>query len=162
MKLQNFSIEKETDKAVLIKCFLTETGKDESFWLPKSKIDLNTGEITDDNFWNEKIQELKKPKEDPMVIIKSKAYEKGEKATKLIVDVEFNGKPIELFVWLPNSQIIDMNLKNEGEDKLYLVTAKDWVWQNSYNKAIDYQLEFYNKDEIKFSHSDFKLLSPVE
>lgn len=161
-KLQNFTEEKRTEKAILISVQVAETGKKESFWLPLSKAEIKGTDISiDADFWETKLEELKNPKEDNRIIYSS-AYEKGEKATKLIIEVQFQEKVQELFLWIPNSKISDLQLE-EGEEgeKIYKVTVPNWIWESAYSDVITHQLEFWNKEEARFSADDFKVLSKV-
>ncbi|CAA7392422.1 hypothetical protein [Chryseobacterium fistulae] len=103
------------------------------------------------------------PKQPSQAGIHSKVYEKGEKATKLAVEVLFNEKAFQMFLWFPNSQIEDMNLsKDEEENRVYIVKVPQWIWEKGYSNAIEKQLDFYNKDESKYSKDDFTLISKVE
>lgn len=161
-KLQSFKEEKRTEKAILISVEIEETGKVESFWLPLSKVEINGREISiDADFWVTKLEDLKNPKEDNNIIYSS-AYEKGEKATKLIIEVLFQEKAQELFLWIPNSKVSDLQIEDGEEgNKIYKVTVPKWIWESAYSEAIKYQLEFWNKEENKFSADDFKLLSKI-
>lgn len=161
-KFANFKEEKKTEKAILISTAVEETGRTESFWLPLSKVEINSQEISiDPDFWMDKLAELKSPKEET-TIIHSSVYEKGEKATKLIIEVLFQEKAQQLFLWIPNSKISNLEItKDEEENKINKVTVPKWIWENSYSDAISYQLEFWNKDDNKYSSEDFKLLSKI-
>lgn len=154
---------RKSDKAILIKTHVEETAQEETFWLPLSKIELKGNSLSvDSEFWTDKLKEFQNPLEEESVVVESSAYDKGDKATKLIVEVLFNENAQKLFVWIPNSKIIDLEVgKDEEENKLYKVTVAKWAWESSYKDAISRQLEFWNKDEEKYSHKDFKLLSKV-
>lgn len=156
--LNSFTIKQKSELAVLITAFIEELGKESTFWLPNSKITQTDEEIQiNEEFWALKLEELKTPKQPSQSGIHSKVYEKGEKATKLAVEVLFNEKAF------PNSQIEDMNLsKDEEENRVYIVKVPQWIWEKGYSNAIEKQLDFYNKDESKYSKDDFTLISKVD
>lgn len=162
--LEKFTEQRRTEKAILIKAFLSETGKEENFWLPLSKVEIkgNIISILEEDFWKEKLNELKEPKDEKTVIVTSSAYEKGEKATKLSVQVQFNEQAFELFLFVPNSKVQDLETKKDEEgNKYFNVTMPKWVWESVYSSGIDRQLEFYNREEQKYSSNNFTLLSNV-
>ena len=110
----NFEEVKRTEKAVLIKTNVEELNQEVTFWLPLSKVIFEDSTIqVDDDVWTKKVEELKQPKEEEKVGVISKAYEKGDKATKLVVEVKVNDKEetSDLWVFIANSQIenIDIN-----------------------------------------------------
>ena len=58
---ENYTIIKETEKALLIKAFISELEKEVEFWLPKSKTEKkDEGLEIDSETWETKIEELKK------------------------------------------------------------------------------------------------------
>lgn len=161
--IKTFTVKKRQEKAILVFALIEETGKEETFWLPVSKITESENEILiEEEFWNLKLDELKNPKEPETVRLHSKSYDKGEKATKITVEVLFNEKAFDLFMWFPNSQIEDMKLsQDEEEHRIYIITIAKWIWESGYEKALTKQLEYYNKDEQKYSKEDFTLISQL-
>lgn len=161
--IKSFTVKKRQEKAILISAFIEETNKEETFWLPLSKITESENEIQiEEEFWNLKLEELKSPKEPETIQIHSKSYDKGEKATKITVEVIFNEQAFDLFIWFPNSQIEDMKLsQDEEEHRIYIITVAKWIWESGYEKAITKQLEYYNKQENKYSKEDFTLASQL-
>ena len=62
---ENYTIIKETEKALLIKAFISELEKEVEFWLPKSKTEKkDEGLEIDSETWETKIEELKTPQEE--------------------------------------------------------------------------------------------------
>lgn len=162
--LETFTEKKKTEKAILITAFVQETNKEESFWLPLSKVEISGEKISiDETLWNSKIEEMKNPTEGENIIIQSSAYDKGEKATKLVVDVLFNENAQKVFIWMPNSQIVKMEEEqDEEENQIFKVTLPKWLWESAYKNSLEHQLEFWNKEEEKYQVSDFKLLSKLD
>lgn len=161
--LSSFTIKRKTEFAVLISANVDELNQDLSFWLPLSKITETEKEIQiDDEFWNTKLEELKTPKEVEKVQIYSSINEKGEKATKLAIEVLFNERAIEMFLWFPNTQIENVESTQDEENKeIFIVTLPKWIWEKGFTSAIEKQLQYYNKDEVKYSESDFTLISKI-
>lgn len=160
---EKFIEQLSTEKAKQFTAFVEETGKEETFWIPNSKFEIENKKLKiDEMFWTDKLKEIQNPREPELVDVVSKSYEKGEKATKLTVEVLFNEQAINLFVWMPNSQIENMSLtKDEEDNRTYTVTVPTWAWDSGYSNAISRQLEFYNKDEEKFSAKDFSIISKI-
>lgn len=161
---EKFTEQHSTEKAKQFSAFVEETGREETFWLPNSKFEIEGKTLkVEEAFWTDKINEIKNPTEADLIEVVSKSYDKGEKATKLTIEVLFNDQTIDLYVWMPNSQIENMNLTKDKEDnKVYTVIIPKWAWESGYNNAISRQLEFYNKDEEKFSAKDFSIKSKVK
>ncbi len=105
--------------------------------MPLSKAEINGQEISiNADFWATKLEAIKNPKEENTVIYSS-AYEKGEKATKIIIEVLFQENAKELFLWLPNSVVSDLQIEDGEEgNKIYKVTVPAWIWKNAYSDAI--------------------------
>lgn len=161
--LTSFEIKKKSEFAVLISAQIEELEKEVSFWLPLSKITETDKEIQiDSEFWKLKLEELKKPQETEKIQVHSSLFEKGEKATKLSIEVLFNERAIEMFLWFPNSQILNVeNSTNEENREVFIVTLAKWIWEKGFSNAIQKQLQYYNKDEVKFSETDFTLISKL-
>lgn len=160
--IEKYVEQKRTEKAILITAYIVETARNETFWLPLSKIEI-TGNVikVDGELWNSKVTELQNPTE-KMVQVESSVYDKGEKATRLVVDVLFRENEEKLFIWIPNSMVANLEVSKDPENKnLYLVTVPEWSWESAYQNSISKQLEFWNKKEATYSIDDFKLLSKV-
>lgn len=159
--LTSFTITKKQEFAILISAQVDELEKELSFWLPLSKITQTEKEIQiDEEFWTKKLEELKAPKE--VVQINSRICETGEKATKVAVEVLFNDKVVEMFLWFPNSQIENVETTQDEENReIFIVMVAKWIWEKAYSSAIEKQLQYYNKDEVKYSESDFTLISKL-
>ena len=65
----NYQEVKRSEKAILIKTQVEETGQEETFWLPLSKVEIkdNTLSVLEDDIWETKLKELTTPKEEEMV-----------------------------------------------------------------------------------------------
>lgn len=161
--IEKFTEKKRTDKAVLISAYIEETGREETFWLPLSRLEITGQTIKIEvELWDSKLVELKEPTE-KLVQVESSVYDKGEKATRLVVDVLFKDNEEQLFIWVPNSQVFNLEAKKNDEDRnIYIVSVPEWVWISVYQSSVDKQLEFWNKNEQKYTRDDFKLLSRVQ
>ena len=164
--IANFEEVKRTEKAILIKANIEELNQEVSFWLPLSKVTIEDSTIQiEDDVWTKKLEELKQPKEEEKVGIISKAYEKGDKATKLVVDVKVKDKEetSELWVFIANSQI--ENIEKIQDDKIKVILPL-WIWKSAFSNSCKYQLDnFYNKgkeDGDLMTEDDFKLVSDSE
>lgn len=159
--INNYTVIKETEKAILINAKLPELEKEEDFWLPKSKITVAENEITmEKDFYLIKLEEVNnpEPKNDILVEVSSKVSDKGEKATKIIIDVKFNEKTdTELWLYIPNSQIKEVKELDGG----FILVIPEWVYDSSLKSCIERKLEYYNKDEKLYGHDDFEILSEV-
>lgn len=158
----NYQEVKRSEKAILIKTQVEETGKEETFWLPLSKVEIidNTLSILENDIWETKLKELTTPKEEEMIKVFSNTYDKGEKATKISVNVKVPNQEEEKEFWIfiPNSKLENVE---KVEDK-YKVSLPLWLWTNSFANTIQYQLDnFYNKDRTEdlLKVDDFILLS---
>lgn len=161
---EKFEELKKSEKAILIKTEVAETNKEESFWLPLSKIEIKENSLTilEDEIWEAKLQELTTPKETEMIKVFSNVYDKGEKATKIGVNVKVpnQDEEKEFWVFVPNSQIQNV----EKADDKFKVTLPKWLWTSSFLNSVQYQLDhFYNKDKTEdlLKADDFILLSPT-
>lgn len=158
--INSYTVLKETEKAILINTKLPEIEQNSDLWLPKSKITIGENIITlDADFYQIKLEEIKnQTSSDNLIEITSKFYEKGDKATKLIIDANFNqDNKIELWLFIPNSQIREVKeLENS-----FALFVPEWVYNSSLKSSIEKQLEFYNKEEVKYGHEDFDIISNV-
>lgn len=159
--INDYLVIKETEKAILIKTKLPEIENEADFWLPKSKITVAENKITmDDDFYLIKLEEIKnpEPKNDILVEVSSKSSDKGENATKIIIDVKFNEKTdTELWLYIPNSQIKEVKEVDGG----FALVVPEWVYDSSLKSSIERKLEYYNKDEKLYGQDDFEILSDV-
>ena len=105
--IENYTIIKNTEKATLFRCFISEVNEETEFWMQKSKYEEkeNTLHIEDD-VWEKKLEELKQPKVIPAITIYVENAEELEKTWKLILSAEL--KKISLSPWLfvPKSLIL--------------------------------------------------------
>ena len=87
--IENYTIIKNTEKATLFRCFISEVNEETEFWMQKSKYEEkeNTLHIEDD-VWEKKLEELKQPKVIPAITIYVENAEELEKTWKLILSAE--------------------------------------------------------------------------
>lgn len=159
--IKNFKELRTTEKAILVSATLPEIGREMEFWLPKSKVEIDGQNLLlDEAIYESKLEELKNPKQEEMLIVHSKVSEKGEKATKLILNAQLNeDHDFELWIFIPNSRVESSEEVSENDFK---VTIPEWLYDNSVNAAIDKQLEFFNKEQNLYGRDDIKILSKVK
>ena len=163
--LEKFEVLRETEKASLLKAFVSELDNEFEFWLPKSKFEETDNGITIENdIWNSKVEELKTAKEVPVGFIYVENFEEKEKTVKVILSAAL--KKINLSPWLfiPKSLIIEQGEIDSDDKEKFYFKIPIWFWEKATEKIIDDQLEFYNKDkeEDLFQKSDFEFLSKFE
>lgn len=150
-----------TEKAILVKTNVEELNQELSFWLPLSKVEISENILSvPADVWEKKLAELKEPKEVENIKVFSNVYDKGEKATKLSVNVKVPNQDDEkeFWVFIPNSQISNVEKDNDK----FKVTLPQWLWEKSFSNSVQYQLDnFYNKDKEDnlYKIEDFILLS---
>lgn len=161
-----FTEKKRTENAILVSAFVDEVGKDETFFVPLSKLEIQ-GEklLIDDDFWNSKLIEIKNPAPEKMIAMISTIYEKGEKSAKVAVKARLKSfdKINDVWLFLPNSKIVTMEKITEIEDEpKFKITLPEWVYNSALKSALEYQLtNFWNKDiaeDQKYSVEDFTIL----
>lgn len=163
--LNQIEVIKETEKAILVKAFVSELEKEMEFWLPKSKVELDGDSITiDENIWSDKIEEFKNPEEKSSMVISVQSYEELENSVKLVLDAKLGKISLSPWFYVPKSLILSIDETDSEEEEKYQVTIQDWFWEKAYKTMVESQLEFYNKEreeENLFSKKDFKLLNPI-
>lgn len=164
--LENITIVKETEKAVLVNVFISEIDKELDFWLPKSKIEIKEESIEmEKDFWEEKLEELKTPIEEDSIFLYVNKYEELEKSYKLILSVSLNKINISPWIFVPKSQVIEITELTENEDWKFCFKIKKWIWDKTLENIIENQLEFFNKDREeseKFNKRNFTLHNQLE
>lgn len=164
--LENITIVKETEKAVLVNVFISEIDKELDFWLPKSKIEIKEESIEmGKDFWEEKLEELKTPIEEDSIFLYVNKYEELEKSYKLILSVSLNKINISPWIFVPKSQVIEITELTENEDWKFCFKIKKWIWDKTLENMIENQLEFFNKDREeseKFNKRNFTLHNQLE
>lgn len=164
--LENITIVKETEKAVLVNVFISEIDKELDFWLPKSKIEIKEESIEmEKDFWEEKLEELKTPIEEDSIFLYVNKYEELEKSYKLILSVSLNKINISPWIFVPKSQVIEITELTENEDWKFCFKIKKWIWDKTLENMIENQLEFFNKDREeseKFNKRNFTLHNQLE
>lgn len=161
-----FTERKRTENAILVSAFVDEVGKEETFFVPLSKLVIQ-GEklLIDDDFWNSKLIDIKNPAPEKITTMISSLYEKGEKSTKVAVKARLKSfdKVNDIWLFLPNSKVatVEEVTENEEEPK-FKITLPEWVYNSALKSALEYQLtNFWNKDvpeDQKYSLEDFTIL----
>lgn len=164
--LENITIVKETEKAVLVNVFISEIDKELDLWLPKSKIEIKEESIEmEKDFWEEKLEKLKTPIEEDSIFLYVNKYEELEKSYKLILSVSLNKINISPWAFVPKSQVIEITELTENEDWKFCFKIKKWIWDKTLENIIKNQLEFFNKDREeseKFNKRNFTLHNQLE
>lgn len=159
--IENYTIIKNTEKATLFRCFISEVNEEKEFWMQKSKYEEieNTLHIEDD-VWEKKLEELKQPKVIPAITIYVENAEELEKTWKLVLSAELKNISLSPWLFIPKSLILEIDDKNE---KLSFKVAL-WFWEKSLSNLIKDQLEFFNKDRDNnfFEKEDFNLKNKIE
>ena len=159
--LENYTIIKETEKALLIKAFVSELEKEMEFWLPKSKTEKkDEGLEIDTETWETKIEELKTPQEEECVFVYVDKYEETEKSYKLILTATLKKINTNPWTFVPKSLVKELREIEENERGKFYFKIPLWFWEKNLEKIISDTLEFFNKDkeeEEKFKKNDFKL-----
>lgn len=161
-----FTEKKRTENAILVSAFVDEVGREETFFVPLSKLEIQ-GEklLIDDDFWNSKLNEIKNPAPEKTITIISALYDKGERSTKVAVRARLKSfdKVNDIWLFLPNSKVatVEKVTENEEEPK-FKITLPEWVYNSALKSALEYQLtNFWNKDiaeDQKCSVEDFTIL----
>lgn len=162
--IENYTIIKNTENATLFKCFIAELAAELEFWLPKSKYEEKENSIfIGDDVWTKKLEELKQPKEISSIFIYVKEAEELEKSWKLILSAEIKNISLHPWLFIPKSLILEnKEIDTDADEKIYFKVPL-WLWEKSYSKLIEDNLEFFNKDrEEPFCKNDFKLKNKIE
>ncbi|SIS89682.1 hypothetical protein SAMN05421789_11047 [Kaistella chaponensis] len=161
-----FTEKKRTENAILISAFVDEVGKEETFFVPLSKLEIQGEKLLIDNdFWNSKLMEIKDPAPQKMITMLSALYDKGEKSTKVAVKARLKSfdKVNDIWLFLPNSKIATVEDITEVEDEpQFKITLPEWVYNSALKSALEYQLtNFWNKDiaeHQKYTVEDFTII----
>ena len=161
-----FTEKKRTENAILVSAFVVEVGKEETFFVPLSKLQIQDKKLLiDDDFWSSKLEEIKNPAPEKMITMISALYEKGEKSTKVAVKARLKSfdKVNDIWLFLPNSKVATVEKLTENEEEpQFKITLPEWVYNSALKSALEYQLtNFWNKDvaeDQKFSVEDFTIL----
>lgn len=161
-----FTEKKRTENAILVSAFVDEVGKEETFFVPLSRLEIQ-GEklLIDEGFWSSKLEEIKNPAPEKMLTLISALYDKGERSTKVAVKARLKSfdKINDVWLFLPNSKIASVEEISEIEEEpKFKITLPEWVYNSALKSALEYQLtNFWNKDvpeDQKYSLEDFTIL----
>lgn len=161
-----FTEKKRTENAILVSAFVDEVGKEETFFVPLSKLEIR-GEklLVDEDFWISKLEDIKNPAPEKMITMISALYDKGEKSTKVAVKGRLKSfdKVNDIWLFLPNSKVAKVEKVTGIEDEpRFKITLPEWVYNSALKSALEYQLtNFWNKDiaeDQKYTVEDFTII----
>lgn len=159
--IEKYTIIKNTDKATLFRCFISEVNEETEFWMQKSKYEEKENTIhIEDDVWENKLEELKQPKVIPAIVIYVENAEELEKTWKLILSAELRSISLTPWLFVPKSLILEIAEKDEK----IIFKVPLWFWEKSLSQLIKDQLEFFNKDRESdfFEKEDFNLKNKIE
>ena len=159
--IEKYTIIKNTDKATLFRCFISEVNEETEFWMQKSKYEEKENTIhIEDDVWEKKLEELKQPKVIPAIVIYVENAEELEKTWKLILSAELRSISLTPWLFVPKSLILEIAEKDEK----IIFKVPLWFWEKSLSQLIKDQLEFFNKDRESdfFEKEDFNLKNKIE
>ena len=159
--IENYTIIKNTEKATLFRCFISEVNEETEFWMQKSKYEEKENTIhIEDDVWENKLEELKQPKVIPAIVIYVENAEELEKTWKLILSAELRSISLTPWLFVPKSLILEIAEKDEK----IIFKVPLWFWEKSLSQLIKDQLEFFNKDRESdfFEKEDFNLKNKIE
>lgn len=142
IKITDFKIVKETEKAILLEI------ENKTFWFPKSKISVNADSIEIEKTIYDEITNKEVVEKQVQVFLKVEDY--SEKVYKLILPIEKGTYKAEKFVFIPKSKVKE--LKDDS------VIFPKWIWEKSINEVLEKEVDFYNsKYDEKISTTDYKI-----
>lgn len=163
---EKFTEKRRTESAILITTFVEEVGKEQTFFIPLSKSEIQGEKILiDDSFWSSKLNELQNPEPVQMINMISPIFEKGKKSSKVSVKARLKSmdKILDIWLFLPNSKVSAVEKVTEDDDAVqFKISVPEWVYNSAIKNALEYQLiHFWNKDiaeDQKYSIEDFTIL----
>lgn len=146
IKITDFKIVKETEKAILLEI------ENKTFWFPKSKIN-----VSDDSIEMEKTffdDTTKKEVKEAQVQVFLLPEDYSEKVYKLNVPIEIGTYKTEKFVFVPKSKVTE--IKSDS------VIFPKWIWDKSLEEILNKEVEYYNKTyEEQITTNDYDINTDV-
>lgn len=146
IKITDFKIVKETEKAILLEI------ENKTFWFPKSKIN-----VSDDSIEMEKTffdDTTKKEVKEAQVQVFLLPEDYSEKVYKLNVPIEKGTYKTEKFVFVPKSKVTE--IKSDS------VIFPKWIWDKSLEEILNKEVEYYNKTyEEQITTNDYVINTDV-
>lgn len=146
IKITDFKIVKETEKAILLEI------ENKTFWFPKSKIN-----VSDDSIEMEKTffdDTTKKEVKEAQVQVFLLPEDYSEKVYKLNVPIEKGTYKTEKFVFVPKSKVTE--IKSDS------VIFPKWIWDKSLEEILNKEVEYYNKTyEEQITTKDYDINTDV-
>jgi len=146
-KIENYSIEKETEKAYLIKL------ESDLFWFAKSKVEINNNvlEMTEETF-NSKVK-IEKDVSNIKIITPVEDY--SVSSFKIYLKIKHAEYESEKFVFFPKSQVSEFT-------ENHLIIPK-WIYDKSVQGVLEKECEFFNKKyEKNITPDDYEILTEIE
>lgn len=142
IKITDFKIVKETEKAVLLEI------ESKTFWFPKSKINVSPDSIEMGKTFFEDTTKNEVKEKQVQVFLVAENY--SDKVYKLIIPIEKGTYKVEKFIFIPKSKVKELK-----EDS---VIFPKWIWEKSLNEVLVKEVEFYNsKYDDKITSEDYKI-----
>ena len=146
IKITDFKIVKETEKAILLEI------ENKTFWFPKSKIN-----VSDDSIEMEKTffdDTTKKEVKEAQVQVFLLPEDYSEKVYKLNVPIEKGTYKTEKFIFVPKSKVTE--IKSDS------VIFPKWIWDKSLEEILNQEVEYYNKTyEEQITTNDYEINTDV-
>lgn len=146
IKITDFKIVKETEKAILLEI------ENKTFWFPKSKIN-----VSDDSIEMEKTffdDTTKKEVKEAQVQVFLLPEDYSKKVYKLNVPIEKGTYKTEKFVFVPKSKVTE--IKSDS------VIFPKWIWDKSLEEILNKEVEYYNKTyEEQITTNDYVINTDV-
>lgn len=146
-KIENFSIEKTTEKAYLIKL------DSELFWFAISKVEINNNvlEMTEETF-NSKV---KVENNDSKIKVITNIEDYSVSSFKIYLKIKNADYETNKFLFFPKSKVTEFT-------ENYLIVPK-WIYDKSVKEVLEKECEFYNNKYSKsITPEDYKILTEVE
>jgi hypothetical protein len=159
-----FQVERKSDYAVLVLLNYDENVPAKKLWFPLSKIEIMDKVFkVNKEFWEDKLNEIIKDdlENNKLVNVPCQKYEEFEKSIKIVFKMKLKDREIVVWGWLPLSLISNID-EEENDVNKFNVTVPNWCWKKSLQKAIEKQLDFYNRENSIYNYDDFSLLYPVD
>ena len=132
IKITDFKIVKETEKAILLEI------ENKTFWFPKS-------------FYEDTI---KKEVKEAQVQVFLLPEDYSEKVYKLNVPIEKGTYKTEKFIFVPKSKVTE--IKSDS------VIFPKWIWDKSLEEILNQEVEYYNKTyEEQITTNDYNINTDV-
>ena len=146
IKITDFKIVKETEKAILLEI------ENKTFWFPKSKINVSDDSIEMGKTFFDDTSKKEVKEAQVQVFLLPEDY--SEKVYKLNVPIEKGTYKTEKFVFVPKSKVTE--IKSDS------VIFPKWIWDKSLEEILNKEVEYYNKTyEEQITTNDYDINTDV-